>query len=239
MGGRPRCWPVSAGLLAAAAGLGAASVALHWQPCAGQYGLGVGFEESGQAYTAACLVAMDQSSGTLLGDVLSPGGALGIAATVLLALAWLVLVPTARLSPLSRVLMALPGVLVLAQVAAAVVSALAPSDAAQRVSYGLALGVEFSILLALVVLGAGGVAGMDLFRYTLVVLATTATGYFHVIVEYIAAMSLSTANWDTPPGSGSFTVIGIAIAALLTFVLWRRDGRARAAVTPTPAAMGI
>jgi len=50
--------------------------------------------------------------------------------------------------------------------------------------------------------------------------ASTAAGWFHQVFEYLAAISLSDANWDSPPGTGYFTVAMIAASALATAALW-------------------
>ena len=230
MRGKSKLWLASAGLLAGAAGLGAASVALYWQPCAGQFlnGSVVNGYRIDQEFTGACLAAMDGAPVALLSTGPSLWALLGAGATALLALAWLVLVPTMTLPRASRLGVALPGLLVLAQVAVV-------SGAGFPAAFtGLAFVVELSVVLALVVLAAAGVRGAALFRYGIVLLAATASGWFHILLGYIGATMLSEANWDSPPGTGGLAVLAIALTAVLTVVLWHRDGRTRSAAVPEP-----
>lgn len=229
MGGHSKLWLVSAGLLASAAGLAGLAVLSYWQPCSQfltgtmprEYTLEAGF-------TPACLAAMGDGPGfPVPGDLQGAVGLLGSVAALLLPLAWLVLLPTVRLSPLAQVVVALPGVLGLALVGARLASL---TSAVLDSTHVL---IEVSAGLAIVVLGASGVSGWRLVRYAIVLVAATATGLFHVAADYYVTLGVTAANWDDPPGTGIFTVVVTALAAVTTLVLWLHD-RHRA-VRPEPS----
>jgi hypothetical protein len=69
-------------------------------------------------------------------------------------------------------------------------------------------------------------AGLLLVRSAIVALVAASPGLFHQIAEYMVAVTLSDANWDSPPGSGYFTVIMCLLSALATTVFWWLDNRA-------------
>lgn len=226
MGDGSRRWPVSAGLLAVAAGLAGVALVLYWRPCAahmltGRDGSGYRFEPE---FTDACFETMDGAPGFPLpdvGDGWSTFGVLGIIAAVLLAAAWLVLLPTVECALPARITISLPAVAVLCVAVASAVVARQPTGEGLP-SWPFLL-VELSVPLTVVVLGANGVRGMRLLRYTLVLLASTAIGLFHEFADYLAAIMFSSAAWAAPPGMGSFGVICIVLTALATAVLWRVD----------------
>jgi hypothetical protein len=226
MGGGSSRWPVSAGLLTAAAGLAGVALALYWQPCAahiraGSAAAGHRFEP---ALTDACVESMVGAPGFPLpevGDGWSMIGLLGVVAAALLAAAWLVLLPTIECPPRVRLVLAVPGLAVLGvAVASAVV---ARQSAGEGLPNWLFVLVEFAVPLTVVVLGANGVRGLRLLRYALVLLASTAIGLFHQLADYVAAIMFTSASWDAAPGMGSFGVICILLTALATVVLWRVD----------------
>lgn len=68
-------------------------------------------------------------------------------------------------------------------------------------------------------------------RTAIVAVAATAAGTLHQIAEYIAAVVLSDANWDSPPGSGSGIVVLCLLAAVATVALWWTDAHS----SPVPA----
>lgn len=218
-------WLVSAGLLAGAAGLAGAALVLYWQPCAGNLLTGSAFNgyRLEPAFTDGCLVAMDQATGFPLPvDGWTTVGALGLAAALALAAAWLVLLPTAELTGLGRLVVALPGVAVVAVAISAVIATLDP--AGDWLPSWLYLVVDLAVLPALFVLANSGVEGLLLVRYALVALASTAVGLVHQMADYAASLSLSEANWDSPPGSGLFTAGALLVTAVATVVLWRIQG---------------
>jgi hypothetical protein len=229
--GRSKLWLLSAALIAAGAALEAAAVTHYWRPCAGSMLDGSilrGYQYESE-FTAECLAAMDRAPMFVLplpGSGWTLMGSLGAAAAILLAAAWLVLLPALRLPRLVTLAAALPGLLGIAQVIDSTVISLGPETADDGIGRALAVLIEVTALLALVTIGAAGVGGMLLVRSAIVVLAATSTGLFHQISEYIAAIVFSDANWDAPPGSGYFTVAMCLLAAFATVLFWWLDGRA-------------
>ena len=86
---------------------------------------------------------------------------------------------------------------------------------------------------------APAVAGVLWARCAVVALVATSTGLFHQITECIAAIVLSDANWDAPPGSGYFTVAMCLVAAIATAVFWWLETRATPMPSRTSAAPSI
>lgn len=196
-------WGISAGLLAGGAVLLAPSVARYWVPCAG--------EPTAGGFSPACLAAMDQ------GDVFglaSPGPGDGwtvVAAIGLLALAWAVLVPRLPVSRGARLVAAVPAVLV---GLTGVALALAASAGVLSV---LLVATDVTAIVALVVLWGAGLVGAEWLRHAVVLGGATALGLGHQLVDYsIAQVAGGAVAWDTPPGMGWATVIGVALAALVT-----------------------
>lgn len=231
MRGRSKFWLLSAAMIAAGAALEAAAVVLYWRPCEGSMLNGSilrGYRYESE-FTAACLAAMDQA--TVFG-LPQPGsgwtvvGSLGAAAGVLLAAAWLVLLPALRLPRMVTLAAALPGFLGITLVIHSAVMSSGPESADGWLGRALPALIEVSALLALLIIAAAGVGGLLLVRSALVVLAATSTGLVHQIAEYIAAMVVSDANWDSPPGTGYFTVVMCLLVAIATALLWWLDNRA-------------
>ena len=235
MAGRSKLWLLSAALIAAGAALEAAAVTLYWRPCAGTMlngSIAIGYRYDSE-FTAECLEAMDRAPLFMLplpGSGWTLIGLLAAAAGILLAASWLVLLPALRLPKLVSLAAALPGLLAIALVVNAVVLSLGPAVVDDGLGRALEVLSEVSMLLAVVIIGAAGVAGTLLFRAVIVALVATSTGLFHQITEYIAATVLSDANWDVPPGSGYLTVVVCLVAASATVVFWWLDKFD----TPTP-----
>ena len=230
MGEKSRLWLVSAGLLAAAAALIAVAVASYWQPCAGSMlsGSVLNGYRYGPDFSDACLAAMDNAAMfplPLPGEGWTLIGALGLSALVLLAAAWLVLLPTMRLPWLAKLAAVLPALASIALAVLSLVASLAPADWMLSVLSSLGVLIEVTALLALVVIGVGGSTGLGFLRYVIVLGASTAAGWLHQIFEYLAAISLSDANWDSPPGTGYFTVAMIVASAVATAGLWALAGK--------------
>jgi len=230
VGGRSKLWLLSAALIAAGAALEAAAVMLYWRPCSGSMLNGSilrGYRYESE-FTAACLAAMDRAPMFVLPQ---PGlgwtlmGSLGAAAAILLAGAWLVLLPALRLPRMVTLAAALPGLLGIALVINSAVLSLGPETADDGLGRALTVLIEVSALLTLLTIGAAGVAGLLLARSAIVVVAATSTGMFHQTTEYIAATVFSDANWDAPPGSGYFTVVMCLLATIATVLLWWLDNR--------------
>lgn len=233
MGEKSRRWLVSAGLLAGAAPLIAAAVTSYWQPCAGSMLSGSVFNgyRYGPDFSDACLAAMDEAfmfPMPLPGSGWTLAGASGLSALMLLAAAWLVLLPTTRLPWLARLAAASPALFSIALAGLSLVAAVSPADWMTPLMSGLWVLIEVAALVAMVVIGVGGSTGLVFLRYVIVLGASTAAGWFHQIFEYLVAISLSDASWDSPPGTGYFTVLMIAVSALATAGLWAVAGRTAA-----------
>ncbi|MFT4109121.1 hypothetical protein [Propionicimonas sp.] len=216
-------WLVSAGLLAAAAAGSLVALTRYWQPCAGSIGA--------ISFTDGCLVAMDEYAPPLIGqDPASLVGALGLAASLASAAAWLVVLPTIRAGVAARALLALPG---LAAVAVAVWSATLAPGADGVPGWTLVL-LDLLVLPAALALAALGLGGARLVRYVLVLLAATSAGVVHQVVDLTLALGLNQASWDSPPGSGVPTALAILATAIATLVLWRTAGRAQSPTASLP-----
>lgn len=228
--GRSKLWLLSAALIAAGAALEAAAVMLYWRPCAGSMLNGSvlrGYRYESE-FTAECLAAMDRAPMFVLpqpGSGWTLMGSLGATAGLLLAAAWLVLLPALRLPRIVTLTAALPVLLGIALVIDSAVMSLTPETADDELGRSLAVLIEVSALLALVAIAAAGVAERLLARSAIVLLAATSTGLFHQIAEYIVAIAFSDANWDAPPGSGYFTVVTCLLAAIATTLFWWLDNR--------------
>ena len=228
MGGSSRLWLVSAALLASGALLTGIAETLYWQPCAGQMLTGSilnGYRME-PGFTDACLVAMDEASSVFLpaaGGGWTMIATLSTIAAMLLAMAWLVLLPTLRLSSPAALVVALPAVGSLALAVSSVPAVLGSAETDDLVRYWLIRLIEPAGVVTLVVLAISGVTGRLLFRFALVLLASTPQGVLHLTAEYGVAIALSEAYWDTPPGAGYLTVAFIGLAALATFGLWLRE----------------
>lgn len=218
-------WLVSAGLLGTGAALQAVAVRLAWLPCAGQ---GI------DAFTPECLSAMDSTSPVPV--IIEPGGlappelcALG--AMVVLALAWLVVLPSIRTGRLPRAALAAPSLLVLA---AALTLALDAPVGALLVAIDATSAVALLVLIAARFLEPDG----HRVRYAIVLAGATATSFAHLMLEYSVAVGLSDADWDVPPNTGYVTAIGLALAAVVV-AGWDVVARALRHRAPAPAAADV
>lgn len=237
MGGVSKLWLVSAGLLAGAAGLAGVAATSYWRSC-GQFLTGTMPNEYSlrAGFTEACLAAMQQAPGSFVlpGGPQTGWGVLALVAAFLLPLAWLVLLPTTRLSPLTRLVVALPAVLGLGFVGVVLATQSRPEMLGQ-----LSLWIEISAMLAILVLAnarEAAVSGWLLVRYAIVLLAASPAGILHLVADYYATLAFTGATWDEPPGTGFFTVLAVALAAVATLVLWLRDKREPAALGTAPGA---
>lgn len=195
-------WLTSAGLLGAGAALLGRTLAVMWQPCAGE-------PTSDGVFSAGCRSTMN---GTDL-IPLPAAGSTAVAvmpalAVLLLAGAWLVLLPTLQVSLSVRLVAAAPAVLSLALGARLVLGA--PESPTW-----MPLGIDAAVALALLTLWGAGVEGLHWLRYALVLLAASIMSFFHQVAEYSIALGRSDAT-DTPPGTGWVTVVGVAAVALVT-----------------------
>lgn len=233
MAGNRKSWVIAAALIAAGAVADGAAVLLSWQPCLGSMFSGSIF--NGYRYdvpfSPECGVAMNAGSPFPLltfGDGLTLIGTLGTIAALLLAASWLVVVSALPVKWGFKVAAVLPSVFAIAAVAAV---AAPPYQVGPELSVAGALGalVEVSAVFALMALYGAGVRGVLFARAVVVLVAATAVGFAHQVVEYYAMIALSDANWDTPPGTGLLTVAFAILAAVVTVILASRPAP-RAAV---------
>jgi hypothetical protein len=225
MGEKSRLWLASAGLLVGAAVLAGSALALYWEPCAGNMltGSAVNGYRFEPEFTQSCLVAMDEAPNFPLPTIgWTLVGTLGALSAVLMAAAWLVLLPTVRMSRGARLVVASPALVVLGVALGSQLAALGP--AGEGLPNWAFLLVEFSVVPAVLLLANSGVAGGLLVRYVVVLLGATAIGEFHVSADFIVALALSEATWDSPPGTGLANVAGMLLLSVTTVVLWRVQG---------------
>lgn len=219
-------WLTAAAMIAGGALVEGIAVAAFWRPCAGSMlegSIWQGYAYHG-GFSDQCLATMDSIVMFDLpraGETASLVQSLSFVAALLLAGAWLAILPTLQLRPRTRVGVALPGLLALAVPIAALSS---PAEA----SIPEVLGVlaELALPLALFLLARAGVDRKLLFRTTVLGLAATSVGLVHQMIEYSLALGLSDANWDAPPGTGLGAAVLGGLTAVVILVGWVRDGRA-------------
>ncbi|WP_232549797.1 hypothetical protein [Propioniciclava soli] len=230
---RSALWLVSAALLMVGAALQTAALAIFWRPCAGSMLSGSVLQgyRFGRSFSDGCLEAMDvpmifplPSPGRGLDEVI----AFGAPAAIVLALAWLVLVPALPVEGVGRIVAALPGVVAIAFVVADA-TGLLPAGSAATIILGLAL--EASVLAGVIALCMAPTGLPDETGAGIVVLlaATTQIGMVHAIVVMALAAMVSQANWDVPPGAGYLGVGFSLLAAVVAVWFWwrlRREERA-------------
>ena len=208
----PPRWFVAAGLLGSAAvlfGIGVRQVSLR---CAGQ-----GIFDA----TAACRAAMEASWG-----VTSPG-ALTSVAMLLLAVAWLVVLPMVPVGRLVRGVLALPSVLVGAAAVAVgfervlTVSQLVAIDVVAAVALLTLFGVRLEM------------SNWDRARYAIVLVGATANSFLHFFGDFVVSKLVTNGAWwdQVPPDAGYGTVVFLLLAALVT-AGWGLLERRRAHVGP-------
>jgi hypothetical protein len=227
------------------------STYLHWLPCQGSMldgtiihptvGDGLSYEEyekldpAIKAKMSACERRMDT-------DVFEPGEQtpwapeLFVLAIALAGLAWLTLVLGLRWQLRTKVAAALPG---LASLAAAVVGALAIGDAApppdNPLVWTLLVIIEWSALVALVAIWAWQpeVRGRRrVLRLVVALWGTTAFGVYHGMLDYMIMIGFSDRDWDSPPGTGYFTVAAITICAIVIVIMTLRMPKRAAEAEP-------
>ena len=238
-------WLVSALLMLASAAAAIWSTYLHWLPCRGSMLNGSllrGYTYEAD-FTAACLRRMDAGlpfPSTFDTDDQAPWASeLGVAATVLAALAWLTLVFGLRWSLRTKAVAALPS---LAAFVVAVVCGVAlagvVSSPDEFLLVRLRLAIDGSALLALIMILAWQpeVRGRGLLRLLLVLWGTTAFGIVHAIVQWDAMVTFSDANWDVPPGTGYLTGTTLTISGLLTVLMTLRQPKTDPTVEHTKTA---
>lgn len=231
IGGRSIRWLLAAAMIAVGALLDGLAVWLVWRPCAGSMLNGsilVGYTYPTE-FTDACLQAMNgHPIFPMLGTTdLTSTGILGTIAAILLATAWLVLLPALRLPGWTRLIAGLPSLLVLLGVATAAHSTLNVTTSGWPGSRPLLL-ANLAVPVALIALARAGIRGAALGRAAIVVVAAATPGALSQAFEYLLAIMLSDAFWDTPPGTGYLRVAFCLAAGIATAFFWWRD-RARGA----------
>lgn len=222
-------WRLVAALLAASAASAAGAVILHWQPCRGfmlDASVLTGFADGN--FSDACLRRMDgglpfpyppePAEFTLLAT------GLGTAAMVLAALGGLVLALGVRASAPLRGLLMAPAVLT---GVTALVSARAAADPGRNPDGYLSLwlwgSAELAAVVAVIALGTARGRHIQLSRRTfwvilVMVWSTTMFGLVHQGADYLLMLNFSEADWDTPPGTGTLTVVGLLLGAVVAAV---------------------
>lgn len=221
-------WLLSAALLATGAALQGAATWLYWQPCPSPWLEGSlirGFTYT--LGTEACAVAMDQHTGFVLPTPAAGWttmGSLGAASAVVLALAWLVVLPALRTRVYVTLLASLPGIVAIWAAIASTLASLDPMAGPEAWPGDLFYLLDVVTVVALVALCTSGVTGRHLTRAAIVLVAATSPGRLHQVADYFVSCMVSDANWDSPPGTGFLTVFWCFLSAIATAVLWWRSG---------------
>lgn len=231
---KERRWPwLISGVIFVGAGAAAWwSTYLSWKVCSGSQGLWQSVFASydpSSPWSDACYVQMD--SGGILpwpDPVAAPWSAM---AAILTGAAWLMLVLGLRWSARMRLLAVSLGLVTLA---AGVL--LATTDvAADGSPYGaLTLVIDLAAVVALApVIEARKGGGLLVARAAIAWFAAASFGAVRSILDYIAMITMSTANWDTPPGTGYLTAWGLAASGLSLIGLTLVGRRASSPATAT------
>ena len=222
-GTRASSWPwlVSAALLLAAAVAASGAVRLFWLPCRGGILASNIFSRVETDLSDACLRRMD--SGTPFPFPFEPvegvrGAAeLSAAAMAAAALAWLVLVLALRWPLRTRVVAAVPSVLMLVMSAQARWATVHPGSPGGTTSLAWWATADLAAVVVVATLFRWH-PELDRSRHYLLLVvlsASTAFSLVHLTADYLVMSAWSTANWDVPPGTGTLTVVGLALAAAL------------------------
>lgn len=235
MGHTSHRWLLSAALIALGTAFDGAAVTLYWRACDGELLNGSVFStmQSGTGFSDSCLVAMDQAAMfplPELGDGMTLVASLGAVAALLLASAWLVLLPALDVPGKAARIAALPGTLGIALVVEGVVGSLVPwPDYPDFLFVALAGLLSLSAPFALTALGDAKVTWPVLCGAAVVAFAATAPGFGQQILDFFVMLSLSDADWDKPPGSGYPTVALLAVSAFAIVAIWGLDAVGRRA----------
>ncbi|SER21809.1 hypothetical protein SAMN05421756_11083 [Microlunatus flavus] len=206
---------------------GSAAVWQHWRSCAGpQTFVDASGAAVGSPLGEACLRAMDDGFSFLYPDGKDPWrpeSVAGLAFAVLLAASWTVVLLSQRWGRASRVVAVVPLVLLLLTAA---LNLLARSDALDSVFAHVQLALSASVVLAVVVLALGGTARpRERVLVALALCAPGAAGFLALAADYAVMATFSEANWDTPPWTGTLTLVATALAGVALVVLPVRAGR--------------
>jgi hypothetical protein len=217
-------WLVSAALLLAAAVAAAGAVYQYWLPCRGSMLAGTVFDRSyGSSFSDACLHQMDSGlpfplPSEPVGELARAAG-LSAAAMSLAALAWLVLVLALHWPLRTRVVAAGPSLLVLVMAAQAWSAALGLGGQDDSWFSNLWwVGVDLAAVAVAVALFSWHpeLGGRRFWLLMVVLWGLSSFSFLQQAGDFSVMMSWSTANWDVVPGTGTLTVVRIAIAGTLT-----------------------
>jgi len=236
---------VLATMMSAAAIAAGVATGLYWSPCSasmlnGSIFLGYLYPDQ---FTGPCLQRMDAGGAfPFIGEAgrATPGFAeAAIAAMALLGVGWVVFVVTRRWSTGARALAAVPGALTagLALVALLQVSVpvLRPDPS---VPTWIVVAIDLTALVAAAVI-VQHTNGLDLVAHLLALWGVASFGWMRTIGDYMVMLSLSSANWDAPPGTGYVTVVALGLVAVVApcLGLWGRRAARRLPSRPPLAAV--
>jgi len=222
---------VCAVLLVLGAVTGGGAVREHWLSCRGTMLSGSALHgyAYGPDFSDACLQTMDNGFSFTWPDGMDswrPEAAFGTACSLLLALAWMVVIAASTWSYPTRLLAAPPAILT---AAAGLISAFAPSSDALDTAYVVLLvAISLTSVTALTAIGVRKNPGRwTLCKAAIALAGSSAVGFFAQMADYSFMTSFSDANWDTPPGTGYPTVVAMALLgfALLAVTFAARPQR--------------
>ena len=208
-------------VLGALAGSGA--VWFHWRPCTGPQASTADWgyaEDPGPGYGDACLQAMDDGFSFLYPDgkdPLRPEALFGLALALLVAASWAVVLLGGQWRRSTR----LAGATTLGLVLLTALLSLQPrSDAMDRVFSPVQLVLGLGVLLTLVlVLVQDAGSARDRARAALALGGPAAVGFVALMADYALMVTISEANWDTPPWTGTPTLVATTLAGVAVLVL--------------------
>ena len=115
--------------------------------------------------------------------------------------------------------------------AVVVLDVLPRSDALDSAFSQVLLAVSLSVLVVLFVIVQGLDSGSAMAEVALALCGPAAVGFFASWGDYLLMTAVSRANWDTPPWTGTPTLVATALAGVALVVLAVRDDRASARPT--------
>ena len=213
-------WPwLVSGVLYVAAGAAAWwATQLSWAACTGANTLWSSILVSHLdtvEWSEACYIQMD--SGGILQSPDAPAATAAAVSALFVAAAWLVLVVALRWTLHTRVLAAGLGLATLSLGLALPAPSLASTAAFRD---GLMLGIDIVALLALIaVIVRWRHEQRTLLRVAVAWSAAASFGAVSMILDYLAMVALSDADWDTPPGSGYLPALWMATSGAIMIAL--------------------
>ncbi|MEO7589316.1 MAG: hypothetical protein ABIS84_14955 [Arachnia sp.] len=219
-------WFAAGGLLLAAAAAAAISVHLLWLPCREIMWHGTVFasEQTGEI-AEACSRRMDEGFPLMYfsEDVgLTPSASqVGGLAMVLAVASWIVVILGLRLgwrSTLLALIAAVTPAIIAVGTLAAALNPGADLDVYLQGWLWMSVDVGAVVVFVLLLGSEPGLEGRTVFGLAVVLWGATAFGGAHAITDYVIMIGINGYNWDTPPGTGWFTVAVIVIAG--SAALW-------------------